>query len=149
MEDFKSLVESYNKEQVDEMISILKKRLRMITQSEKTRNIGDYNSYIRLTRHANVSPLLKEIDLAWRKEKCGLITVDERERILDALIKKLEVESEATQQVIDLKLSKLEDILKLQGSSDTYIQHSKLCKLRALGIINEEEERTRISNLYK
>lgn len=58
------------------------------------------------------------------------------------------VDSRTKQKTIDTRLKRLEAILKLQGSSNTQIEHSKICKLRSLGEIDKEEERRRITGLY-
>lgn len=95
MDDFKCQIEGYTKEQLDEMITILKKRLRDIKRSENNEKMADYKRYVRLTKNAKLTPIQREIDLMWRKEQCGLITAKEREKILYELLDKLQVESQS------------------------------------------------------
>lgn len=45
-------------------------------------------------------------------------------------------------------LAGYEDRLRKQGLSQRDIQHSKLCKMRVMGLISKEEERARIIALY-
>ena len=49
---------------------------------------------------------------------------------------------------IESKLERCTEVLKLQGATKTQIEHSKICKLRSLGIITVNEEIERIKQLY-
>lgn len=76
-----------------------------------------------------------------------LTSLDDNE-VKNMLIFLKEYVKSRKQVEVACKLEKLESILRMQGTPEIQIEHSKICKMRSLGLIDKTEERRRITNLY-